>query len=83
MKISVSTYSFGRYNSMGMLALVDKTAELGLDGIEFVEGSYTGNEKELDAIHARIQEKDKNMERILVEMITGQDLTKILLCNTI
>ena len=25
----------------------------------------------------------KNMERILVEMITGQDLTKILLCNTI
>ncbi len=57
MKISVSTYSFGQYNSMGMLALVDKTAELGLDGIEFVEGSYTGNEKELDAIHARIQER--------------------------
>jgi hypothetical protein len=25
----------------------------------------------------------KNMERILVEMITGQDLTKTLLCNTI
>ncbi|MBO5039520.1 MAG: sugar phosphate isomerase/epimerase [Clostridia bacterium] len=40
MKFSVSTYSFGDYreeNSLGIFGVIDKAAEMGFDGIEFVE----------------------------------------------
>lgn len=38
MKISVSNYSFGMYNSsLGVYGVIDKAAEMGFDGIEFVD----------------------------------------------
>ncbi len=40
MKFSVSAYSFGDYreeNSLGIFGIIDKAAEMGFDGIEFVE----------------------------------------------
>lgn len=40
MKFSVSTYSFGDYreeNSLGIFGVIDKAAEMGFDGIEFIE----------------------------------------------
>lgn len=44
MKLSVTTYSFGPYvKELGILGVVDKTAEMGFDGIEFVEGEWTND----------------------------------------
>lgn len=46
MKISVTTYSFGPYindDKLGIFGVIDKTAELGFDGIEFTEGAWTNN----------------------------------------
>lgn len=41
MKTCVSTYSFGRYlEEWGIAATIRKAAEMGFDGIEFVEGSW-------------------------------------------
>ncbi|MCI8387968.1 MAG: sugar phosphate isomerase/epimerase [Clostridiales bacterium] len=38
MKLSVTTYSFGSYiDKLGLTGIIDKTAEMGFDGIEFVE----------------------------------------------
>lgn len=42
MKTSVSTYSFGPYvESLGIYGVIDKTAEFGFDGIEFVESGWS------------------------------------------
>lgn len=42
MKTSVSTYSFGSYvDSLGIYGVIDKTAEFGFDGIEFVEAGWS------------------------------------------
>lgn len=60
MKLSVTTYSFGNYvNELGILGVVDKTAELGFSGIEFTDGAWT---KDLDpevakAVRERCAEK--------------------------
>ncbi len=44
MKTCVSSYSFGAYvSSLGILGVIDKAAELGFEGFEFVEGGWTGN----------------------------------------
>lgn len=44
MKLSVTTYSFGHYvKDLGILGVIDKTAEMGFDGIEFVEGEWTND----------------------------------------
>lgn len=44
MKLSVTTYSFGSYiEKLGILGVVDKTAELGFDGIEFVDAPWSKN----------------------------------------
>jgi len=41
MKTCVSTYSFGGYiNQLGIYGVIDKAAEMGFDGVEFVEGSW-------------------------------------------
>ncbi len=43
MKISVSTYSFGKYNDedkLGIFGIIDKAAEMGFDGIEFDAGPW-------------------------------------------
>ena len=38
MKYCVSTYSFGGYmDSLGIYGVIDKAAEMGFDGIEFVD----------------------------------------------
>ncbi len=40
MKFSVSSYSFGEYrekDGLGIFGIIDKTAEMGFDGIEFIE----------------------------------------------
>lgn len=52
MKTCVSTYSFGHYNAdLGIRGVIDRAAEMGFEGIEFVEDSWmnTSNE-ELRAI---------------------------------
>ena len=48
MKTCVSTYSFGWQNDesqLGELGVVEKAAEMGFEGIEFVENSFTTMEK--------------------------------------
>ena len=41
MKTSVNTYSFGHYvNDLGIYGVIDKTKEIGFDGIEFVEAGW-------------------------------------------
>lgn len=60
MKTCVSTYSFGGYvDSLGILGVIDKAAEMGFDGIEFVEGGWTnGLDPEIAAqCRARAEEK--------------------------
>ena len=42
MKTSVTSYSFGGYNSadkLGYLGIIDKAAEMGFDGIEYTDGN--------------------------------------------
>ncbi len=42
MKASVSSYSFGPYNSsLGINGIIDKAVELGFEGIEFVDFAFT------------------------------------------
>ena len=42
MKTSVSTYSFGKYvESLGIYGVIDKAAEMGFEGIEFVESGWS------------------------------------------
>ncbi|MFA6948047.1 MAG: sugar phosphate isomerase/epimerase family protein [Eubacteriales bacterium] len=53
MKTCVSSYSFGSYISdekLGMKGIIDKAAEMGFEGFEFVEGDWT---KGLDLETAR------------------------------
>ena len=45
LKTSVSTYSFGRYvESLGIYGVIDKAAEMGFEGIEFVESGWSNVE---------------------------------------
>ncbi len=46
MKISVTSYSFHNYfneDSLGVFGCIDKTKEMGFDGIEFTDGAWTKN----------------------------------------
>lgn len=46
MKLSVTSYSYAQYMGSGQLdifGVIDKTAELGFDGIEFSQGSWSNN----------------------------------------
>lgn len=59
-KTSVSTYSFGAENGddkLGVLGVIDKAAEMGFEGIEFVESGYTNLEK-ADLLRERCAEKN-------------------------
>lgn len=59
-KTSVSTYSFGAENGddkLGVLGVIDKAAEMGFEGIEFVENGYTNLEK-AELLKARCEEKN-------------------------
>ncbi len=47
MKISVSSYSFGKYvadDKLGYLGIIDKAKELGFDGIEYTEDNARVND---------------------------------------
>ena len=52
MKICVSTYSYGNYlKENGIMWIIEKTAEMGFDGIEFVHAEWT-NDLDLDIARA-------------------------------
>ena len=72
MKTSVSSYSFGGYmaeDKLGYLGIIDKAAELGFDGIEFVDGAYTAVEGSAERIKERAREKGIE----IVAFCTGAD----------
>ncbi len=72
MKLSVTSYSFGKYiekDRLGYLGIIDKAAEMGFDGIEFSQGDWM---KEPDAAK-RIRERaaERNIE--LISLCVGAD----------
>ena len=72
MKYCVSTYSFGGYlDSLGIRGVIDKAAELGFEGIEFVDGGYLDiPDEEIAAIGAYAREKGLET----VDLCVGADL---------
>ncbi len=58
MKISVTSYSYGQYineDKLGLMGIIDNAAEMGFEGIEFSEGSWSNN---LDlAVAEKIKER--------------------------
>ncbi len=63
MKLSVTTYSFGQYvDTLGILGVIDKTAELGFDGIEFVDAAWSNNLDPEIAKAVRERCAEKNLE---------------------
>ncbi len=54
MKYCVNTYSFGAYGApdrLGIYGMIEKTAEMGFDGIEFTESGFlNASDEELRAI---------------------------------
>ena len=47
-KTCVSSYGFGYYNNesqLGVLGVVEKAAQMGIDAMEFTESEYTALEK--------------------------------------
>lgn len=60
MKFSVSSYSFGWYGNeekLGYLGVIDKAAEMGFEGIEFVEGYWQNTTDGAKQIKERCAEK--------------------------
>lgn len=60
MKTCVSTYSFGWYRNegqMGVLGCIDKAAEMGFNGVEFVEGDWQNDPDGPARIKERCAEK--------------------------
>ncbi len=72
MKTCVSTYSFGAYvSSLGILGTIDKAAEMGFEGIEFVESSWTND---LDpAVAAACKARCDEKGIVPVSYCTGAD----------
>ena len=62
MKLSVTSYSFGSYineDKLGLMGIIDKTAEMGFEGIEFSEGGWSNGlaPKVAERIRERCAEK--------------------------
>jgi len=75
MKTCVSTYSFGPYvGSLGILGVIDKAAELGFEGIEYVDGDWSENLSPAvaDACRARAEERGL----AAVSYCTGADFVR-------
>lgn len=74
MKTCVSTYSYGSYNNsdkLGIYGIIDKTVELGFDGIEFCEGGWINN---LDIDTAkRVREYTESKGLDIVSYCAGAD----------
>jgi len=71
MKTCVSSYSFGRYvDELGIYGVIDKAAEMGFEGMEFVEGGWSNcSMEELKKIGEYV--KTKGME--VVSFCVGAD----------
>lgn len=64
MKTSVSSYSFGGYaskESLGYLGVIDKAAEMGFEGIEFVDSYFISEADGPEKIKERCAEKNIEM----------------------
>ncbi len=74
MKISVSSYSFGSYmdkDKLGAFGVIDKTKELGIEGVEFVDGDWTeGLNLELAA---RLKNHAEEQGIEIIAFCTGAD----------
>lgn len=71
MKFSVSTYSFGSYcndDRLGMFGVIDKTAEMGFDGIEFC--GVPNNDADLAR---RLGERAREKGLEIVNLTVGAD----------
>lgn len=72
MKACVNTYSFGGYVSqMGMLNIIDKAADMGFEGIEFVDANWN-HEMDL-SLAAQCREKAQERGIAVVAYCTGAD----------
>ena len=73
MKTSVSSYSFGHYaaqNELGVLGIIDKTKEMGFDGIEFAAEDWWIND---DDMLLRMREKCEKNGLPVVNLAVGAD----------
>ena len=71
MKYCVSTYSFGSYmDTLGIYGVIDKTVEMGFDGIEFVDMPWM-NVSDEELIKIGQYARDKGLET--VDLCTGAD----------
>lgn len=73
MKTSVSSYSFGHYgsqNELGMLGIIDKTKEMGFDGIEFAADDWWFNDEEM---LKRMRERCEKNSLPVVNVAVGAD----------
>ena len=73
MKTSVSSYSFGHYaseNELGILGIIDKTKELGFDGIEFAADDWWLND---DDMLKRMRERCEKNGLPVVNLAVGAD----------
>lgn len=74
MKTCVSSYSYGGYineDNLGLYGIIDKTAEMGFDGIEFSDGGWTDGMNIEKAKKIREYVASKGLE--MVSFCTGVD----------
>ncbi|MBO4326165.1 MAG: sugar phosphate isomerase/epimerase [Clostridia bacterium] len=65
MKNCVSSYSFGGYvDRLGIPGVIEKAAEMGFEGIEFVEGNWTGGLDKKIAAECRKRAEDKGLTTV-------------------
>ncbi|MBE6542331.1 MAG: sugar phosphate isomerase/epimerase [Ruminococcaceae bacterium] len=73
MKTGVSSYSFGKYASkdnLGYLGVIEKAAEMGFEGIDFVDGYHMNDIQNAD----RMREKAAECNIEIVAFTLGADL---------
>ena len=79
MKTSVSSYSYGHYageNELGILGIIDKTKELGFDGIEFAaEDEWINNDETLKKMRERCEKNSLPVVNLAVgaDFLYGSD----------
>ena len=72
MKICASTYSFGKYRENGIDYMIEKSAELGFDGIEIVEGTFEGSGDA--SVAGSVRKKCEERGLSVASFCTGADL---------
>ncbi len=79
MKIGVSSYSYSRYineKKLDIFGVIEKTKELGFDGIEFSTPGLPTNPQELPAVAAKIKEACKKAGLPIFSYTIGADFLK-------